>query len=204
MYASKRKTNYQNWNTSKSRRSEVDTESEYEESKSETLDKSYNDYFIKLCTSINDVKSLVEKQEKIDTVIEYIKSIDSDSKNNSEALTRIYMQSKEEQNVLSSLDTMMNQYCKLTQTMNKIIIDHQHLKLESVELSKKIDTILSYTEYLYYKSVFVKEVEKEVVKEEKIKVEEEKEEVKEDDVKEEEKVDDEKVFKVSTRSARRK
>lgn len=217
MYASKRRANYHNWDTSKSRRSEVETESECETESLLYNNKTYNDYFVKLFEANNDIKTSLEKLDKVDIVLEYIKSVDSDSKN----LTDLFLSDiKKIDDTLSELKTLvnkntnldhlvnnmeliLNQHYSLTTLLNKVIIDHQHLKLESINTSRKLDLMLSQIEYLYFKSLNlkieeVKEEVKEGVKEE-IQEETKEEETKEEEIKEE--VEETGPFKLTTRSA---
>lgn len=92
---------------------DINSESEYEESKSEVYEKpvSNNDYFSKIFALLNEIKTSVDKNEKcekqicqigetpntsdklslekLDNILEYIKTIDSDSKNTFELLKHI-------------------------------------------------------------------------------------------------------------------
>lgn len=87
---------------------DINSESEYEESKSEIYEKpSNNDYFSKIFAVLNEIKTLTDKNscekqicenpntsdklslEKLDNILEYIKTIDSDSKNTYELLKHI-------------------------------------------------------------------------------------------------------------------
>ena len=82
-----------------SRRNDIDlnSESDYEDKTEQSYDKptSYNDYFTKLTSTINDIKTDIKNpnqdkmNEKMDTLLEYVKSIDSDTKNAFEILGRI-------------------------------------------------------------------------------------------------------------------
>ena len=80
---------------------DLNSESDYEDKTEQSYDKSYdkpvsyNDYFTKLTSTINDIKTDIKNpnqnklNEKIDTILEYVKSIDSDTKNDFEILGRI-------------------------------------------------------------------------------------------------------------------
>ena len=100
MYGKPKNDVYKNskWSTSEksSRRNDIDlnSESDYEDKSEQSYEKpiSYNDYFTKLNSTINDIKTEVKNphkvNEKIDIILEYVKSIDSDTKNAIELLGR--------------------------------------------------------------------------------------------------------------------
>ena len=100
MYGKPKNDVYKNskWSTSEksSRRNDIDlnSESDYEDKSEQSYEKpiSYNDYFTKLNSTINDIKTEVKNphkvNEKIDVILEYVKSIDSDTKNAIELLGR--------------------------------------------------------------------------------------------------------------------
>jgi hypothetical protein len=72
---------------------DINSESDYEDNKPEPVyEKTYsNDYFAKLFSGINEIKDLVDRSpyDKIDNILEYIKSVDSDTKNAFELLKAI-------------------------------------------------------------------------------------------------------------------
>ncbi len=107
MYGKSKNDVYKNskWSSEKSLKSsdqrsrndiDLNSESDYEDKTEQSYEKpvSYNDYFTKLSSTINDIKTDIKPNqnklnEKIDTILEYIKSIDSDTKNEFELLCRI-------------------------------------------------------------------------------------------------------------------
>lgn len=140
--------------------------------------------------TLNDFKQEFDKTE---TILEYVKGIDSESKAIFEEVNKRYVDYDKIHTIVSNLvtttiplptttlptiinntpflpittnsdelETLIQLNKKLITTVNKLVLEVKHVKMELLETTQKLDYISSHVEHLYDKS-FVRIKKKEIV-----------------------------------------
>lgn len=164
-----------------------DTKSEnsfYEKSEPYKNDtKSENSFFYQKSEPYKiDTKSTVSIQdfkgefEKYDTILEYVKGIDSETKAMYELINKFeekyqpidYNKLQQIQvntssntlpnndNINEKVDILIDINNKLINNISKLSLDLKHIKRELLETTEKLDYVSSHVEYLYDKSFYIK------------------------------------------------
>lgn len=148
-----------------------ESDSEYEESKTESEKKNIHDYMTKLFSGISELKDEF-KNDKLDTILDYIKAIDSETKNAIEVLCRVDKLSQvddfQKQRIIletipqkldyikAEMEVLYGKMDYMSTSMSdlyKLMLENQHVKLEVLNCHKKLTYMESLIEHLYYKSV---------------------------------------------------
>lgn len=165
MYGINRRDRYKNSKWSQKSKSELDitSESEYEDSKTEKsysektekIDKPiFND--LKIIESLNEIKETSKnKLDKVDNLLEYSKSIDSDAKNTFELLKTIESKVNTDHIELKTLIGNLSNEEENPSLLQSLNNNHNKLRIKLDPIPMKLDILHGDVEILYSKLDYV-------------------------------------------------